>query len=128
MGTKTYKILAVDDNADLLYSIVAGLEPELPNYKFTKAINGKDATKKIKSTKFDAVLLDIMMPDIDGWTVAATIKETSPSTKILFLTAKTDEMSKDMGSFTADDYIEKPVDLDDLKKRLQKVVENPKKK
>ena len=117
---KKYKILIVDDDSDVIFSVVEGLKSITKNYEFTQVLGGKEAIKKIKSQVFDVVLLDIMMPDVDGWTVAAAIKENknAAETKIIFLTAKTDDMSKGMGSLTAQDYIIKPFELNDLKKRI----------
>jgi two-component system sensor histidine kinase/response regulator len=74
--------------------------------------------------KPDLVLLDIMMPEVSGWDVAAKIKE-NPEWKeipIVFLTAKGDTMSIGMGNLAAEDYIVKPFDVRDLKERIDKIL------
>ncbi len=116
------KVLLVDDNKDLRYAIVKGMEVIAPDIQIIEADSGENALFYLKNGKFDAILLDIMMPTMDGWDVAAKIKADPNLDKIplLFLTAKTDEYSKGVGRVTADDYIEKPIKIEDLKKRLEK--------
>ena len=72
----------------------------------------------------DLILLDIMMPETSGWAVFDKLKE-NPSWKdipVVFLTVRTDEIAENAGSFLGDDYIEKPVDAEELKKRIDKVL------
>jgi two-component system alkaline phosphatase synthesis response regulator PhoP len=118
------KVLLVDDNSDLRYSVIEGLKFISPDISFIEADGGEKALTLLKTQKVDAILLDIMMPGMDGWEVAARLKADSNLKKIpvLFLTAKTDEFSKGMGSITGEDYIEKPFEAIDLKKRLDKVL------
>lgn len=117
------KILVVDDNIDVIYSVVQGLKSITDKFVCSEAKSGKEALEMMNKDTFDLVLLDIMMPGMDGWTVAASIKGNSKlkKTPIVFLTAKTDGLSKGMGSLTAEDYIEKPFKLPDLLKRIEKV-------
>lgn len=116
-------ILVVDDEPDILLTIAQTLE--VFGYNIIKAKNGQECIEKLCKTKEnpDLVLLDIMMPEISGWDIAAKIKENPDWKKIpiVFLTAKGDTMSIGMGNLTAVDYIVKPFDLKDLEKRLEKI-------
>ena len=118
------KILIVDDNPDVIFSVCDGLKSLTNDFEFLEANSGKEAIELLKKETPDLILLDIMMPDMDGWGVAATIKGYSKTKKIpiIFLTAKTDDLSKGMGSLTAEDYIEKPFDLSDIENRLRKTL------
>ena len=118
------KILLVDDNEDLRYSVIEGLKIIAPGLKIVEADSGRKAMSMLKDGKVDAVLLDIMMPGMDGWDVAAKLKasKTLKNVPLLFLTAKTDEMSRSIGKAIAEDYIEKPVSVKELKKRIEQVV------
>lgn len=117
-------ILVVDDEPDILLTVSQTLE--MFGYKVIQAKDGVDCITKLNDLDIipDLVLLDIMMPDLSGWDVAAKIKE-NPSWQeipIVFLTAKGDTMSIGMGNLAAVDYIVKPFDVRDLKKRVEKVL------
>ena len=118
------KILLVDDNEDLRYSVIEGLKIIAPGLKIVEADSGRKAMSMLKDAKIDAILLDIMMPGMDGWDVAAKLKasKTLKNVPLLFLTAKTDEMSRSKGKAIAEDYIEKPVSVKELKRRIEQVV------
>jgi len=117
------KIMIVDDEPDILFTV--GQVLETSGYEVIKASNGTECIEilnQLPNTP-DLVLLDIMMPEISGWDVAAKIKE-NPKWKeipIVFLTAKGDVMSIGMGNLSAADYIVKPFDIKDLKERVDKV-------
>ncbi len=118
------KIMVVDDEPDILFTV--GQVLETSGYEVIKAKDGKECIEKLNglSEVPDLVLLDIMMPEISGWDVAAKIKE-NPAWKeipIVFLTAKGDIMSIGMGNLTAEDYIVKPFDIKDLKERVDKIL------
>lgn len=122
MDIMSKTILVVDDEPDILLTIAQTLE--MYGYIVIKAGNGKKCIEKLSQQKPDLVLLDIMMPEISGWDVAAKIKE-NPDWKeipIVFLTAKGDTMSIGMGNLAAVDYIVKPFDVRDLKERLEKIL------
>jgi CheY-like chemotaxis protein len=117
-------ILVVDDEPDILLTVAQTLE--IYGYNVIKAKNGQECIEKLceMGNNPDLVLLDIMMPEISGWDVAAKIKE-NPDWKeipIVFLTAKGDTMSIGMGNLAAVDYIVKPFDVKDLKQRLEKIL------
>ena len=117
-------ILVVDDNHDLIYSVSEGLMSVSKNYKVVGAEGGKQCLDFLKNQTPDLILLDIMMPGMDGWDVCAKIKANKKTEKIpiVFLTAKTDPISKGMGGLASEDYIEKPFDIMDLKKRIERVL------
>jgi len=117
-------ILVVDDEPDILLTVSQTLE--MFGYKVIQAKDGVECITKLNDLDVipDLVLLDIMMPDLSGWDVAAKIKE-NPSWQeipIVFLTAKGDTMSIGMGNLAAVDYIVKPFDVRDLKERVEKVL------
>mgnify|MGYP006283835275 CR=1 FL=1 len=117
-------ILVVDDEPDILLTVSQTLE--MFGYTVIQAKDGVECITKLKDldTIPDLVLLDIMMPDLSGWDVAAKIKENPSWQKIpiVFLTAKGDTMSIGMGNLAAVDYIVKPFDVRDLKDRIEKIL------
>jgi len=127
---KRATILVVDDNKEVLDVVTTGLASLGSGYSFLKADGGKKCLNILKKTKPDLVLLDIMMPDMDGWDVCVKIKSNKKTENIpvVFLTAKTDVVSKHMGELASSDYIEKPFDIDDLHRRIQAVLKKNKKK
>jgi len=115
-------ILVVDDNPDVINSLKIGLENSMEDYRVLGAENGQKCLELLKETdKPDIILLDIMMPQMSGWEVFDRIKKDPSlnSIPIIFLTARTDRIAKNAGSFLGDDYIEKPFEIDDLKKRIE---------
>jgi len=132
MGRKDMKkIMIVDDDQDLIYSVKTGFELDCPNkYEIIIAENGKKCFELLeKNMKPDLILLDIMMPDMDGWEVFDKLKA-NPKYKnipVIFLTARSDELAADAGAMIADDYIEKPVDISELESRIDKVLKKSKK-
>ena len=120
-------ILLVDDESDILLTVSQVLETF--GYNVIKAKNGQECLEKLCDMRDnpDLVLLDIMMPEISGWDVAAKIKDNPDWKKIpiVFLTAKGDTMSIGMGNLASVDYIVKPFDINDLKQRLEKILKQP---
>jgi len=116
------KILIVDDEPDILFTVAQMLE--LSGYEVIQAKDGAECLNKLKNSTPDLILLDIMMPEMNGWDVAAKIKEDPKWTDIpiIFLTAKGDTMSIGMGNMAAEDYIVKPFDIKDLKDRVKGVL------
>ena len=117
--------MIVDDEPDLVYTIQQFFEFG-DKYEVIGANSGMECIELLKKEKKlpDLILLDIMMPEKSGWDVFAQLKGKTEwrEIPIIFLTALTDEFSKGFGSISADDYIEKPYDLDELKKRIEKVL------
>ena len=113
------KILIVDDvqlNLDLMKEILSG-----KGYQIASAINGKSAIAKAKAHKFDLILLDVILPDIDGFEVCSHLKS-SPQTQdipIIFLTAKKEKDSIIQGfNLGAVDYVPKPFSKEELLARV----------
>ena len=100
------KILVVDDEDLLVKGIRFNLQHD--GYEVITGSNGLEALQQMQSQKPDLVILDIMMPEMDGLTACSKIREFS-DVPIILLTAKADDMDKLMGfDFGADDYLTKP--------------------
>lgn len=113
------KVLVVDDEKDIVEFIQYNLEAE--GFEVITAFNGKDALEAAKKHP-DIIVLDVMMPDIDGYEVCETIKsqEENKNIPVLFLTAKTSEQDEIHGlNLGADDYIPKPVSIKKLIARIK---------
>ena len=120
MAEKTFKILVVDDEPDILEFLSYNLEKE--GFSVETAENGKQALEKAKKSQPDIVLLDVMMPEMDGIEACRTMREMPQSehTIIAFLTARTEDYSQIAGFETgADDYISKPIKPRVLVSRLK---------
>lgn len=112
-----YSILVVDDELEILNLIELYLKSK--NYIVYKLHNPKDTMKFLSEHKVDLAILDIMMPDIDGFSLCAKIRE-NYNFPIMFLTAKIDEVDKIKGlTLGADDYIEKPFRALELLARIE---------
>ncbi len=115
------KVLVVDDEPDTLELVKLVLESG--GFETVLAANGMDALAKVGNTKLDLVLLDIMMPDMDGWEVFRKIKEKYPALPIAILTAKAQNIDKLLGLHVlkADDYITKPFGKNELINKVKKL-------
>jgi DNA-binding response OmpR family regulator len=116
------KVLVVDDEEDIRISV--GQVLEVCGYEVIKAENGTECLRKLEQGLPDLVILDIMMPGMSGWDVAARIKENNKwsNVPIVFLTAKGDEMSVGMGSLACEQYIVKPFDVIKLKECIERIL------
>ncbi|EYE87930.1 regulatory protein [Fervidicella metallireducens AeB] len=111
------RILIVDDDRDIVELISDILEEE--GYEIHKEYNGKGALEKIEENRYDLIILDIMMPGMDGLEVLKKVRDKVES-PILFLTAKSKSMDKVIGfEIGADDYITKPFDDYELIARVK---------
>lgn len=118
------KILIIDDMDDMTFSIKKSLEDLDKNYEVVNSNTGKLGLELAEMQKPDVILLDIMMPDMSGWQVLDALKN-NPATKnipVIFLTAKEDELSKQMGERMADDYIIKPVKVEKIDKKIKSIL------
>lgn len=107
------RILLAEDDKDLNEVATSYLKAE--GYYVDSVFNGLDALNKIYENKYDIVLSDIMMPLCDGYELARTIREENKSIPIIFMSARDDKPSKQIGYKAGiDDYITKPFDLDEL--------------
>ena len=111
------KILVVDDEALLVKGIRFNLQNE--GYEVITGSDGLEAVKLVREEKPDLLVLDVMMPNMDGMTACSKIREFS-NIPIILLTAKTDDMDKLMGfDHGADDYLTKPFNILELKARIR---------
>jgi DNA-binding response OmpR family regulator len=120
------KIMIVDDNPSIIFSVKEGLELIDNSYEIIGAESGEKCLEFLKSGNLpDLILLDIMMPGMNGWDLFAELDNNTEWKKIpvVFLTAKTDAYSTGFGKLVSMDYIEKPFDLKDLKKRIDSILE-----
>ena len=114
------KILIVDDEVDILDLLEYNLEKE--GYEVIKAMDGEEAIRKSREHKPDMILLDIMMPNLDGIETCRRIRAIKGLEKvfIVFLTARSEEYSELAGfEAGADDYIYKPIKPRVLKSRIK---------
>ena len=111
------KILVVDDEALLVKGIRFNLQNE--GYEVITGSNGLEAVQQVQSQSPDLVVLDVMMPEMDGLSACAKIREFS-DVPIILLTAKADDMDKLIGfDHGADDYLTKPFNILELKARIK---------
>lgn len=109
----TYRILLVEDEEHLLEALKLNLE--LEGYHVTTATDGKKALKLFKEERLNLIILDVMLPEIDGFKVAETIRLENSEVPILFLTAKNTSEDRVAGlKRGADDYLTKPFNLEEL--------------
>jgi len=122
-------ILVVDDYSDIVVSVKQVLEDSTGEYRVISAESGEKCLQILQqdTTLPDLILLDIMMPGMSGWDVAARIKQNDRwrDVPIVFLTAKGDEMSVGIGHLASDDYIVKPFDIMKLKECVQRILHQP---
>lgn len=114
------KVLVVDDDFHIVELIKLYLEKE--GFTVITANNGKAAVDKFKSEAPDIIILDVMMPEMDGWDVCREIRKSS-NTPIIMLTAKGETFDKVLGlELGADDYMVKPFETKELIARVKAVL------
>ena len=112
-----FRILVVEDDKDLNRTVCAFLNSS--GYKATGCLNATDAYDAMYDSMFDLIVSDIMMPGIDGFEFAKTVRSLNENIPILFMTARDDFASKQRGfRIGVDDYMVKPIDLDELFLRI----------
>src|SRR5437016_243294 len=112
------RILLVEDEENLREGIKLNLG--LEGYEVEEADTGKEALKKISDRRFNLIILDVMLPEVDGFEVCEKIRLADVDTPILFLTAKDASQDKVNGlKLGADDYITKPFNLEELLLRVK---------
>lgn len=115
---KGSRILLVEDEETLAVGLEYNLTEESYIVKWAK--NGREAVEFYESEKFDLVILDIMLPYIDGFEIAERIRSADPQMPILMITARTESADRIKGLETgADDYLTKPFHLDELLLRVK---------
>ena len=119
----TKKVLVVDDEAGICYGLAAALQGW--GYKTFSALNGKEALALAKQHIPDLILLDIMMPKMDGYEVLRQLKQDTKMTQIavIMLTAKSETPDKiKASSLYANEYLTKPVELEKVKQAVEKAL------
>lgn len=110
-------VLIVDDEKDIVNALEIYLKPE--GYDILKAYDGKEAVKTVKENSVDLVLMDIMMPNLDGIQATSEIREFS-NVPIIFLSAKSEDTDKILGlNIGADDYVTKPFNPSEVVARVK---------
>lgn len=117
------RIMVVDDQPDTVDLVKLVLETE--GFEVITAYSGEECLRKLGDTLPDAVLLDIMMPDMDGWEVFKKIREKHEDLPVALLTVRNQDIDKMLGLHVlkADDYITKPFGRKDLVERVKKLVQ-----
>jgi two-component system OmpR family response regulator len=114
------RVLVVEDEPDLLASLLKALRED--GYAADGAADGEDGLYKAETCEYDAVVLDIMLPRIDGWELLRGLRKTK-KTPVLMLTARDAVRDRVRGLDTgADDYLVKPFDLSELLARLRALI------
>lgn len=114
------RILLVEDEPSLRSTLKLNLE--LEGYVVTTAQTGPEALDRLRGAHFDAVIMDVMLPGIDGFNVVETIRLEGNKVPVLFLTARTGTDDRIRGLRAGDDHLGKPFDLTELLLRLAKLV------
>ncbi len=119
------RILVVEDEHKIAASLKKGLEQE--NYSVDVSYDGIEGYDLASSEEYDAILLDLMLPGMDGVSICKKLRENKLNTPILMLTARSELEDKVNGlNFGADDYITKPFSFEELLARLRAVLRRPK--
>ena len=121
---KKKKIMIIDDEHDILFSVAQILK--LSNYEVTGVESGRECFEILQQGEIpDLIILDIMMPVMSGWEVQRKLEGNMDwkDIPIIFLTARTTPTAEEMCRRLGRDYITKPFDVNDLKKRIDKIFE-----
>ncbi len=112
------RVLVVEDNTDLAFGLRNNLEIE--GYEVDVAGDGKSGLERVRETSPDLVILDLMLPELDGFRVLRAVREDGYSMPVLVLTARGEEADKVRGlKLGADDYVTKPFGLLELLARVE---------
>tara|TARA_B100001093_G_scaffold185392_1_gene178162 strand:+ start:660 stop:1346 length:687 start_codon:yes stop_codon:yes gene_type:complete len=114
------RILLVEDEENLHFAIKLNLEME--GFNVISVFNGKNAITKFKEGRFDLLILDVMLPEMNGFDICESIRLENDSIPVLFLTAKSSNDDKIKGLKMADDYLTKPFNLKELLLRVNNLV------
>ncbi len=121
MAIKRYSILLVEDEENLQEALKLNLE--LEGYEVTSCFDGAQALKMVSQEHFDLIILDVMLPEIDGIQVCETIRLNNTELPILILSAKNGSADRVLGlKKGADDYLTKPFNLEELLLRVDKLI------
>lgn len=118
-GKRTRRLLLVEDEETLRSTLRMNFE--LEGYDVSTAVRGSEALERIRGARFDGIVLDVMLPDVDGFTICETIRLEGDRTPVLFLTARSTPADRVRGLRAGDDYLGKPFDLQELLLRVEKL-------
>jgi len=122
-STGSYRILIVDDDELIVESFERVFEEYANSFDIDKTTDGKKALKLIDKNRYDLVITDLVMPEIDGIQVLRKVKEVQPDSEVILITAYSSTGSAlDAMHFGAFDYIPKPFDLSELKMRITRAL------
>lgn len=117
----TARLLVVDDEPNIRDLLASSLR--YTGFEVFTATDGSEAIKQAESTDPDLIVLDVMLPDVDGFTVTRRLRENGFTTPILFLTAKDDMSDKVQGlTVGGDDYVTKPFGLEEVVARINAIL------
>ena len=126
MSENSGNILLVEDEENLHETLKLNLEME--GYGVTSAYDGREALQKVNDEYFDLIIMDIMLPEVDGISVTESIRVNDNQVPILILSARNTSADKVLGlKKGADDYLTKPFNLEELLLRVNKLIEKNKK-
>ncbi len=126
MSSPKLSILLVEDEENLHDALKLNLE--LEGYEITSAYDGSQALQKVQQEYFDLIIMDVMLPEVDGITVTENIRLQNNEVPILMLSAKDTSADRVFGlKKGADDYLTKPFNLEELLLRIQKLIEKNRK-
>jgi two-component system alkaline phosphatase synthesis response regulator PhoP len=121
MADKIFSILLVEDEENLQEALKLNLE--LEGYEVTSSYDGADALRVVQKEHFDLIILDVMLPELDGIAVVETIRLNNTEIPILILSAKNSSADRVLGlKKGADDYLTKPFNLEELLLRVKKLL------
>ncbi|MCL5103275.1 MAG: response regulator transcription factor [Armatimonadetes bacterium] len=121
MDKKPYRILIVDNEKDLVWALERSLKEE--GYEVLKAYSGVQALAKIGRHDFDVIILDVVMPGMDGFQVCRRLRKMNVNVPILFLTMRAAIADRIHGlDRGGDDYLGKPFDMKELKARIRALI------
>lgn len=114
------RLLLVEDEEALRLTLK--LNFELEGYVVTTAVTGPEALERLRGARFDLVVMDVMLPGMDGYTVVETMRVEGDATPVLFLTARTAPADRIRGLRAGDDHLGKPFELEELLLRVAKLI------
>ncbi len=122
-ATKPYKILVIDDDGLVLESFERLFQESGKEFSMEKTTDSREALRLIEDNQYDIIITDLVMPDIDGIQVLQKVKEIQPDTQVILITAYSSYSSAvDAMYFGASDYITKPINVSELKTRINRAV------
>ena len=115
------RILIVEDEINIRKLLVLNLE--LEGFEVDVAVDGKDALNKVKNAYYDLIVLDLMLPEIDGMKVLQSVKLTHPKLPVIIVSARDTSIDRVEGlKMGADDYLVKPFNVEELLLRINKLL------